>query len=73
MLDRRTAQALGLAWSFGWRIAAGLFLGYYLDRWLGTGPLLLIVFTIGSLVVGVAELVRVTARPSQGSGRDSGE
>jgi F0F1-type ATP synthase assembly protein I len=52
---------LGLAWGFGWRIAAGMLLGFYLDRWLGISPLLLCVFALGSLVAGVAELVRAAA------------
>jgi F0F1-type ATP synthase assembly protein I len=60
-LDAPATKALGLAWGFGWRIGAGLFLGYYLDRWLGTGPLLMVVFTIGSFIAGIVEFVRVAA------------
>jgi len=57
-IDRSTAQLVGLAWSFGWRIAAGVLLGFYLDGWLGTSPLLLVVFAVGSLVAGIVELLR---------------
>jgi F0F1-type ATP synthase assembly protein I len=60
-LDRGTSQVLGLAWGFGWRIVAGVFLGYYLDRWLGSSPLFIVVFSVGSLVAGVADLVRAGA------------
>ena len=55
-----TARALGLAWGFGWRIAAGLVLGYYLDLWMGTAPLWLFVVTMGSFVAGVSEFVRLS-------------
>jgi F0F1-type ATP synthase assembly protein I len=70
-LDPKSAQALGLAWGFGWRVAAGLLLGYYLDRWLATPPLFLIVFTIGSFVVGVLEFLRISrpADPKEPEGR----
>jgi len=61
-LDRRTSQVLGLAWGFGWRVAAGVVLGFYLDRWAGTSPIFIVVFAIASLIVGVAELIRA-ARP----------
>lgn len=60
-IDRRTSQVLGLAWGFGWRIGAGVVLGFYLDRWVGSSPLFLIVFALGSLVAGVVELLRAAA------------
>lgn len=59
--DRRTSRVLGLAWGFGWRIGAGVLLGFYLDRWVETSPLFLFVFAIGSLVAGIAELIRAAA------------
>lgn len=55
-----TARALGLAWGFGWRIAAGLVLGYYLDVWMGTAPLWLFIVTMGSFVAGVSEFIRLS-------------
>jgi F0F1-type ATP synthase assembly protein I len=64
-IDRQTTQLLGLAWSFGWRVAAGVLLGFYLDSWLGSSPLLLVVFAVGSLVVGIMELLRAAA-PDKG-------
>ena len=74
-LDPQTTQVLGLAWGFGWRITAGLFLGYYLDRWLGTAPLLLIAFTIGSFVAGIADFLRLSSSslPKRPSGRRDDE
>lgn len=60
-VDRRTSQVLGLAWGFGWRVGAGVLMGFYLDRWIGSSPLFLVVFALGSLVAGVAELIRAGA------------
>ena len=60
-IDRHTSQVLGLAWGFGWRIGAGVVLGFYLDRWVGSSPLFLVVFALGSLVAGVVELIRAAA------------
>lgn len=65
-IDRGTSQVLGLAWGFGWRIAAGVLLGFYLDRWLGTSPVFLVVFAMGSLVAGVADLLRAAAADAKG-------
>jgi len=48
-IDRQTSQLLGLAWGFGWRVVAGVLLGFYLDGWLGTSPLLLVVFALDRL------------------------
>jgi len=52
-------ELLGLAWSLGWRIAAGLLVGYYLDRWLSTAPLFTLLLSIAALVVGVRQILRV--------------
>jgi F0F1-type ATP synthase assembly protein I len=52
---------VGLAWGFGWRVVAGVILGFYLDGWLGTSPLFLVVLAVGSLVAAVAELIRAAA------------
>jgi ATP synthase protein I len=39
-------------------IIVGLFLGYILDRWLGTHPWLLLVFTVLGVVSGLLSLFR---------------
>lgn len=70
-LDPMAAQALGLAWGFGWRVAAGLLIGVYLDRWLATAPVFLIVFTMGSLVVGIVEFLRIARSSARRSRRES--
>jgi len=39
-------------------IAVGLFFGYFLDRWLGTAPWLLLTFTVLGIVSGLLSLFR---------------
>ncbi len=39
-------------------IAIGLLIGYYLDRWLGTGPWLLLIFTLLGVASGLISLIR---------------
>jgi ATP synthase protein I len=39
-------------------IAVGLFFGYLLDRWLGTAPWLLLIFTVLGVVSGLLSLYR---------------
>ena len=43
-------------------IAVGLFLGYFLDRWLGTDPWLLLVFTVLGVVSGLLSLLRAVRK-----------
>ena len=39
-------------------IAVGLFFGYFLDRWIGTAPWLLLTFTVLGIVSGLLSLFR---------------
>lgn len=39
-------------------IAVGLFFGHLLDKWLGTKPWLLLVFTVLGIVSGLMSLIR---------------
>lgn len=52
--------ALGLEFSAS--VIGGLVLGYYLDRWLGTGPWLLVVFTFGGMGGALARIVALSRR-----------
>ena len=65
-----TAKTLGLAWGFGWRVVAGLVLGYYLDRWMGTSPLWILVTTLGSFVASITEFIRVSRREVEQRARE---
>jgi ATP synthase protein I len=46
---RETLVAMSLGWDLAIPIFAGVILGYFLDRWLGTGTM----FTLGLLVAGI--------------------
>ncbi len=50
--------ALGLAWSLGWRIAAGAFLGYQADVYLGWQGILTLFFSMAALVSGVRAMIK---------------
>jgi F0F1-type ATP synthase assembly protein I len=43
-------------------IAIGLFLGYWLDKWLGTSPWMLIVWTLLGVASGLMSLIRGIAK-----------
>jgi hypothetical protein len=59
MADVGTAQLLALAWGLGWRVAAGIIIGYYADVWLGSAPWLTLLFSIAALVSGVRQMLVV--------------
>lgn len=52
--------ALGL--EFSGSVIGGLALGYYLDRWLGTGPWLVIALTFGGMIAAVVRIIQLTQR-----------
>lgn len=52
--------ALGL--EFSGSVLGGLALGYYLDRWLGTSPWMVLVMTLGGMAAAIARLVALTRR-----------
>lgn len=55
---RRLAEMASTGLLLPSSIAVGLFLGYYLDRWLGTAPWLLITFTLLGVASGLISLLR---------------
>jgi len=55
---RRLAELSSLGLMLPSSIAVGLFLGYLLDKWLGTHPWLLIVFTLLGVASGFLSLLR---------------
>jgi len=66
-----TAQALGLAWGLGWRIAAGILVGYYLDGWLHTSPWLTLLFSLAALVSAVRAMIVLTREDERHDGPDA--
>ncbi len=55
---RRLSELASLGLVLPSSIAVGLFFGYFLDRWLGTDPWLLLSFTVLGIVSGLLSLFR---------------
>lgn len=55
---RRLSELASLGLILPSSIAIGLFFGYFLDRWLGTDPWLLLTFTVLGIVSGLLSLYR---------------
>jgi len=55
---RRLAELSSIALILPSSIAVGLFIGYMLDKWLGTRPWLLLTFTILGIVSGLLSFLR---------------
>ncbi|MGE5741507.1 MAG: AtpZ/AtpI family protein [Candidatus Aminicenantes bacterium RBG_16_66_30] len=55
---RRLAELSSIALILPSSIAVGLFFGYLLDKWLGTAPWLLLIFTVLGIVSGLLSLFR---------------
>ena len=58
-------KALELGLQFGSSVVVGLALGYYLDRWLGTEPVLLLVFMVFGFAAGMRSLIRFAQRQAE--------
>jgi F0F1-type ATP synthase assembly protein I len=58
----RSAKFGALAFEFIGTIVAGVFLGYQLDAYLGTGPWLLSFMTIAGSVIGFYRMVQILRR-----------
>ena len=55
---RRLAELSSIALILPSSIAVGLFIGYMLDKWLGTRPWLLLTFTILGIASGLLSFFR---------------
>ena len=55
---RRLSELASLGLILPSSIAVGLFIGYFLDRWMGTAPWLLLSFTVLGIVSGLLSLLR---------------
>ena len=64
-LTPQAAQAWGLALSFGWRIAAGVLIGYWIDNRFDTTPIFIMVLSIGALVGAIRGMLRVSSAAAQ--------
>jgi ATP synthase protein I len=54
----KLADLLSLGLLLPSSIAVGLLMGYFLDKWLGTGPWLLLVFSLLGAASGLISLIR---------------
>ena len=63
---RRLAELSSIGLVLPSSIAVGLFLGYFLDRWLGTAPWLLLIFTVLGIVSGLLSLFRALKKEIRG-------
>jgi ATP synthase protein I len=62
----RRGRAMGFAFRIGTDLVAGVIvggvIGWFLDRWLGTAPILLIVFLLLGIAAGLLNSVRAAQR-----------
>ena len=63
----RYAKYGAVAFEFIGSIAAGVFIGYQLDRYFATEPWLVMVMTIMSTVIGFYRMVQILQRFQRGS------
>lgn len=61
----KSGIAYGAAISLFAAVVGGLIVGWLLDRWLGTGPWLLVVGLILGAAAGFYEFIRTTSRLNQ--------
>jgi ATP synthase protein I len=59
---RQIASYSTVGLEMGLSVAVGAIIGYYLDKWLHTGPWLLIVFLIFGAIAGFRSLYRALKR-----------
>ena len=62
--NRRAGLAYAAALTLFFTVAVLLGLGYMLDRWLGTGPWLMVAGIVVGSALGLYEFVRITSKLS---------
>lgn len=64
--DGRRGKAMGIAFRIAAELVAGVvvgtLIGWFLDKWLGTAPILLIVFLLLGIAAGLLNSVRAAQR-----------
>ncbi len=72
--DGARGRAMGMAFRIATDLVAGVFvggfIGYFLDQWLGTAPILLIVFLLLGVAAGLVNSVRAAQRMQNTSKTD---
>jgi F0F1-type ATP synthase assembly protein I len=64
----RSAEA---AWEAAFSVVVGAFLGYYADKWLGTGPVFTIVLLVVGMIAGFRRLLRLSAADRSAGGSET--
>jgi len=65
------ASSVGL--EMGLSVAMGLLIGWYLDKWLGTQPWLMLAWLVIGLVAGFRGVFRAVARAERAAAADDAE
>jgi ATP synthase protein I len=68
--SNQLAMAMELPFTFVGAVALGGFIGYLLDKWLHTGPWLMIVFGCFGFAGGILEIARRYGPKGSGSNND---
>jgi ATP synthase protein I len=61
-INRKSGMAYAAAVSLFAAVVSGLIAGWLLDRWLGTGPWLLVAGIVLGAAAGFYELIRITSK-----------
>jgi ATP synthase protein I len=61
-VNRKSGLAYAAALSLFAAVVSGLIAGWLLDRWLGTGPWLLVVGIVLGAAAGFYEFIRITSK-----------
>jgi ATP synthase protein I len=62
--NRKSGLAYAAAFSLFTAVVAGLIAGWVLDRWLGTGPWLLVAGIVVGAVAGFYQFIRISSKLS---------
>ena len=62
--NRKSGMAYAAAFSLFASVVSGLIAGWVLDRWLGTGPWLLVAGIVLGSAAGFYEFIRITSKIS---------
>ncbi len=63
-------QLLAVSWNFGWPVAAGVVLGYWIDESLGSSPAATLLLGIGSMAVSTWRLLALSRREQEARDAD---
>lgn len=68
----RALDSSSVGLELGLSVGIGLLVGYYMDRWLGTAPWLMLLWLVFGLVAGFRGVFRAVARADRAAAEDQG-